>query len=136
MINEEIDRLRLATTSALLSGRNDVIVVSSVSCIYGMGNPEDFDSNVISVHVGQKITRNKFLRDLVGALYSRNELELRRGNFRVKGDTVDIRLAYEEIIVRVTFWGDEIESIKTLHAEDNTSLGATIRLRFILPICS
>ena len=111
MINEEIDRLRLATTSALLSGRNDVIVVSSVSCIYGMGNPEDFDSNVISVHVGQKITRNKFLRDLVGALYSRNELELRRGNFRVKGDTVDIRLAYEEIIVRVTFWGDEIESI-------------------------
>lgn len=124
MINEEIDRLRLATTSALLSGRNDVIVVSSVSCIYGMGNPEDFDSNVISVHVGQKITRNKFLRDLVGALYSRNELELRRGNFRVKGDTVDIRLAYEEIIVRVTFWGDEIESIKTLHAEDNTSLGA------------
>ncbi len=123
MINDEIDKLRLATTSALLSGRKDVIVVSSVSCLYGMGNPEDFDSNVIDIRVGQKIARNKFLRDLVGALYSRNEIDLRRGNFRVKGDTVDIRLAYEEIVLRVTFWGDEIESIKTLHAEDNTSLG-------------
>lgn len=124
MINDEIDKLRLATTSALLSGRKDVIVVSSVSCLYGMGNPEDFDSNVIDIRVGQKIARNKFLRDLVGALYSRNEIDLRRGNFRVKGDTVDIRLAYEEIVLRVTFWGDEIESIKTLHAEDNTSLGS------------
>lgn len=124
MINDEIDKLRLATTSALLSGRKDVIVVSSVSCLYGMGNPEDFDSNVIDIRVGQKIARNKFLRDLVGALYSRNEIDLRRGNFRVKGDTVDIRLAYEEIVLRVTFWGDEIESIKTLHAEDSTSLGS------------
>lgn len=124
MINDEIEKLRLATVSALLSGRKDVVVVSSVSCLYGMGNPEDFDSNVVTVKVGQKITRNKFLRSLVGSLYSRNEIELSRGTFRVKGDTVDIRLAYEEIIVRVTFWGDEIESIKTLHPEDNVSLGS------------
>lgn len=123
MINDEIEKLRLATVSALLSGRKDVVVVSSVSCLYGMGNPEDFDSNVVTVKVGQKITRNKFLRSLVGSLYSRNEIELSRGTFRVKGDTVDIRLAYEEIIVRVTFWGDEIESIKTLHPEDGVSLG-------------
>lgn len=123
MINDEIEKLRLSTVSALLSGRKDIVVVSSVSCLYGMGNPEDFDSNVVQLKVGQKIARNKFLRDLVGALYSRNEVELSRGTFRVKGDTVDIRLAYEEIIVRVTFWGDEIESIKTLHPEDNTSLG-------------
>jgi len=124
MINQEIDKLRLSTVSALLSGRKDVVVVSSVSCLYGMGNPEDFDSNVITVKVGQKITRNKFLRSLVSSLYSRNEIELSRGTFRVKGDTVDIRLAYEEIIVRVTFWGDEIESIKTIHPDDNTSLGS------------
>lgn len=123
MINEEIDKLRLSTVSALLSGRKDVVVVSSVSCLYGMGNPEDFDSNVISIKKGQKVTRNKFLRSLVSSLYSRNEIDLPRGTFRVKGDTVDIRLAYEEIIVRVTFWGDEIESIKTLHPEDSTSLG-------------
>lgn len=91
MINDEIDRLRLATTSALLSGRKDVIVVSSVSCLYGIGNPEDFHSNVIEVHTGQKIARNVFLRRLVDSLYSRNEIDLGRGNFRVKGDTVDIR---------------------------------------------
>lgn len=123
MINDEIEKLRLSTVSALLSGRKDVVVVSSVSCLYGMGNPDDFDSNVIKIKVGQKIARNKFLRTLNNALYSRNEIELSRGTFRVKGDTVDIRLAYEEIIVRVTFWGDEIESIKTLHPADNTSLG-------------
>ena len=123
MINDEIDKLRLATTSALLSGRKDVIVVSSVSCLYGIGNPEDFHQNVVEIKVGQKIARNKFLRDLVNSLYSRNEIDLRRGNFRVKGDTVDIRLAYEEIIVRVIFWGDEIESISTFHPDDNTPLG-------------
>lgn len=123
MINDEIDRLRLATTSALLSGRQDVIVVSSVSCLYGIGNPEDFHSNVIDIRVGQKIARNAFLRRLADSLYSRNEIDLQRGNFRVKGDTVDIRLAYEEIIVRVIFWGDEIESISTLHPDDNVSLG-------------
>lgn len=123
MINDEIDKLRLATTSALLSGRRDVIVVSSVSCLYGMGNPEDFNSNVIEVYRGRKVTRNAFLRELVGALYSRNELELGRGNFRVKGDTVDIYLAYEEIVVRVTFWGDEIESVSTYYPHDNVILG-------------
>ena len=123
MINDEIDKLRLATTSALLSGRKDVIVISSVSCLYGIGNPEDFHSNVTEIYIGQKIARNVFLRNLVDALYSRNEIDLQRGNFRVKGDTVDIRLAYEEIIVRVIFWGDEIESITTIHPEDGVSLG-------------
>ena len=124
MINDEIDKLRLATTSALLSGRNDVIVVSSVSCLYGIGNPEDFHSNVIEVKVGQRVARNAFLRQLVDALYSRNEVELSRGTFRVKGDTVDIRLAYEEIVLRITFWGDEIESISTIHPIDAVSLGS------------
>lgn len=113
-INEEIDRLRLSTTSSLLSGRKDVIVVSSVSCLYGIGNPEDFHSNVIEVSVGNNIGRNAFLRRLVDALYSRNEIELNRGNFRVKGDTVDIYLAYDEKIIRVIFWGEEIESIETV----------------------
>ena len=123
MINDEIDRLRLATTSALLSGRRDVIVVSSVSCLYGMGNPEDFHENVVTVERGMRITRNAFLRKLVAALYSRNEVDFQRGNFRVKGDTVDIRLAYEDIIVRVVFWGDEIESVITVHPDDNAHLG-------------
>lgn len=123
MINDEIDKLRLATTSALLSGRQDVIVVSSVSCIYGIGNPSDFHSNVIEIKLGQKVARNAFLRQLVDALYSRNEIELSRGTFRVKGDTVDIRLAYEEIVLRITFWGDEIEAISTLHPIDGVSLG-------------
>ena len=113
-INQEIEKLRLATTSALLSGRRDVIVVSSVSCIYGMGNPDDFTSNVIEIHRGQKIVRNDFLRNLVDSLYSRNEIELNRGNFRVKGDTVDIFLAYADFVLRVMFWGDEIEEIQTV----------------------
>ena len=123
MINDEIERLRLATTSALLSGRRDVIVVSSVSCLYGMGNPEDFNASVIEVRKGEHISRNDFLRRLVAALYSRNEVDFQRGNFRVKGDTVDIRLAYEDIIVRVVFWGDEIESVVTIHPDDNVHLG-------------
>ena len=123
MINDEIERLRLATTSALLSGRRDVVVVSSVSCLYGMGNPEDFNENVVTVKRGMKISRNAFLRKLVSALYSRNEVDFQRGNFRVKGDTVDIRLAYEEIMVRVVFWGDEVESIITMIPEDNAHLG-------------
>ena len=113
-INEEIDRLRLATVAALLSGRRDIIVVSSVSCIYGMGNPKDFDENIIEIKCGQNIGRDRFLRTLVDALYSRNEYELSRGTFRVKGDTVDIALAYEEINIRVIFWGDEIESIQIM----------------------
>ena len=124
MINDEIDRLRLATTSALLSGRRDVVVVSSVSCLYGMGNPEDFQTNVVEIKVGQKITRNAFLRQLVAALYARNEVDFQRGTFRVKGDTIDIRLAYEDIVVRVVFWGDEIESIETMRTDENIALGS------------
>lgn len=123
MINDEIERLRLSTVSALLSGRKDVVVVSSVSCLFGMGNPADFDANVIEIHVGQQIARNNFLRQLVASLYSRNEADLARGTFRVRGDSVEIRLAYEEITLRVSFWGDEIESIKTVHPTDGVSLG-------------
>lgn len=117
MINDEIDRLRLAATTALLSGRRDVVIVSSVSCLYGIGNPEDFDKNVVEIKVGQKIARNVFLRNLVDSLYSRTEMELGRGQFRVKGDTVDLYLAYKEIIIRIIFWGDEIESISSLNPE-------------------
>lgn len=113
-INQEIEKLRLSTTSALLSGRRDVLVVSSVSCLYGIGNPEDFSSNMIEIHSGQTFVRNLFLRKLVDSLYTRNEIELDRGNFRVKGDTVDIFLAYSDVILRVIFWGDEIEEIQTL----------------------
>ena len=113
-INEEIEKLRLSATSSLLSGRRDVIVVSSVSCIYGIGNPDDFTNNVIKLKEGQLISRNKFLRDLVNALYSRNEIELKRGTFRVKGDTVDIFPAYADIAFRILFWGDEIDSLETL----------------------
>ena len=103
-INEEIDKLRLAATSALLSGRKDVIVVSSVSCIYGMGNPADFYNNVIEVRRGKRMDRNVLLRQLVDSLYTRNDAELNRGNFRVKGDTVDIFLAYTDHILRIMFW--------------------------------
>ncbi|MCD8165874.1 MAG: excinuclease ABC subunit UvrB [Bacteroides sp.] len=111
-INDEIDKLRLAATSALLSGRQDVIVVASVSCIYGMGNPADFYENVIEVTRGKLLDRNVFLRRLIESLYSRNDLELGRGNFRVKGDTVDVYLAYTDHVLRVTFWGDEIDGIE------------------------
>ena len=113
-INEEIDRLRLSAVSSLLSGRKDVIVVSSVSCIYGMGSPVALQENVIELYVGQKLDRNVFLRRLVSALYVRNDLELGRGNFRVKGDTVDVAMAYSEVILRVTFWDDEIDSLEEL----------------------
>lgn len=113
-INEEIEKLRLAATTSLLSGRRDVIVISSVSCLYGMGNPEDFEKSTISLRVGQKISREVFLRALVSSLYSRNEVDPKAGNFRVKGDTVDVFLAYGDPIVRVVFWGDEIESIECL----------------------
>ena len=111
-INEEIDKLRLAATSALLSGRKDVVVISSVSCIYGMGNPSDFYNNVIEIKKGKLLDRNVFLRRLVDSLYVRNDLELNRGNFRVKGDTVDIYLAYSDNLLRVMFWDDEIDSIE------------------------
>lgn len=112
-INDEIEKLRLSATSSLLSGRRDVIVVCSVSCIYGIGNPTDFKKNVISIEVGQTISRNKFLHQLVSALYSRTTEEFQRANFRVKGDTVDVNLAYADHSVRVSFFGDEIESIET-----------------------
>ena len=114
MINEQIDKLRLSTAAALMSGRRDVIVVSSVSCIYGMGNPEDFRQTVVSVKVGQRVSRNQFLRDLVSSLYSRTETDLQSGQFRVRGDTVDIMLSFEEIRLRVVFWGDEIEKVQTV----------------------
>lgn len=113
-INGEIDKLRLAATSALLSGRNDVVVISSISCIYGMGNPADFYNNVIDVKKGKKLDRNVFLRRLVDSLYVRNDLELNRGNFRVKGDTVDIFLAYTDSALRVMFWDDEIDAIEEI----------------------
>ena len=112
-INDEIEKLRLSTTSSLLSGRKDVIVVSSVSCLYGIGNPEDFHSNTIEIRVGDNPGRDQFLRKLVDSLYSRNEIDFRRGTFRVKGDTVDVFLAYHDIAYRVTFFGDEIEEIES-----------------------
>lgn len=113
-INEEIDKLRLAATSALLSGRKDVVVVSSVSCIYGMGNPSDFYNNVIEIKKGKLLDRNVFLRRLVDSLYVRNDIELNRGNFRVKGDMVDIYLAYSDNLLRVMFWDDEIDAIEEI----------------------
>jgi len=111
-INEEIDRLRLSAVSALLSGRKDVIVVSSVSCIYGMGGPVEMAKSVISIKKGQRLDRNVFLRNLVSALYVRNDIELKRGNFRVKGDTVDIFMAYSDNVLRVSFWDDEVDAIE------------------------
>ena len=111
-INDEIDKLRLSATSALLSGRKDVIVVSSVSCIYGMGNPADFYNNVIELRKGDHIDRNVLLRKLVDSLYTRNDIELNRGCFRVKGENVDINLAYNDTAVRIQFWDDEIDSIE------------------------
>ncbi|MCH5217122.1 MAG: excinuclease ABC subunit UvrB [Muribaculaceae bacterium] len=114
MINDQIEKLRLSTAAALMSGRRDVIVVSSVSCIYGMGNPEDFRQTVVSIKVGDSISRNAFLRRLVDSLYSRTETDLLPGQFRVKGDTVDILLSFEMIQLRVVFWGDEIEKIQTV----------------------
>lgn len=118
-INDEIEKLRLSTTSSLLSGRRDVIVVSSVSCIYGMGNPADFKSNIITVNKGQLISRNKFLHQLVQALYSRTTDEFKRGTFRVKGDTVDVKLSYTDYCLRLSFFGDELESIETFDPANN-----------------
>ena len=116
-INEEVDKLRLRATSSLLSGRRDVIIVASVSCIYGMGNPEDFQQSIVRIHRGQTITRNSFLLELVNSLYSRTELVFARATFRVRGDTVDINLPYADHGLRVTFFGDEIESIEDLEIE-------------------
>jgi excinuclease ABC subunit B len=121
-INDEIERLRLAATSALLSGRRDVIVVSSVSCIYGIGNPDAFASSIIEIAVGDSIPRNKFLHRLVENLYSRTQADFNRGTFRVKGDLVDIYLAYAEYAVRIEFWGDEIEKISAIDPINNHTL--------------
>ncbi len=113
-INEEIEKLRLSTTSALLSGRRDVIVVASVSCIYGIGNPDEFGKNTVEISVGDKIVRNKLLFELVDIIYSRTEVEFKRGTFRVTGDTVDVFVAYGDFAFRIVFWGDEIESLQTI----------------------
>ena len=121
-INDEIEKLRMATVSALLSGRRDVIVVSSVSCLYGMGNPEDYYNSTIFIKVGQTLPRDTFLRQLVDIYYTRNEVELNRGCFRVKGDTVDIYLSDSDFIVRVSFWGDEIDSIESIDPLNNIHL--------------
>ncbi|HOT15811.1 MAG TPA: excinuclease ABC subunit UvrB [Bacteroidales bacterium] len=121
-INDELEKLRLSATSALLSGRKDVIVVSSVSCLYGIGNPEDFHSNIVKITVGQNVGRNQFLRKLVESLYSRNEVEFKRGTFRVRGDTVDISLPYSDMAYRITFWGDEVESIESFDPINGLSI--------------
>jgi excinuclease ABC subunit B len=123
-INEEIDRLRLRAVSALMSGRKDVIVVSSVSCIYGMGSPVALNENIIEIHRGQILDRNELLRKLVVALYVRNDMELKRGCFRVKGDTIDVAMAYSEAILRITFWDDEIDTIEELDNMDMTRLAS------------
>lgn len=121
-INEEIDKLRLSTSSSLLSGRRDVIVVSSVSCIYGIGNPDDFTRNVTRLKTGEKISRNKFLFQLVNSLYSRTESDFSRGKFRVRGDTVDIYPAYADFAFRIIFFGDEVESIETFDPVNNKGM--------------
>lgn len=123
-INDDIDKLRLAATSALLSGRKDVVVISSVSCIYGMGNPAAFFENVIMLRTGQLIAMNVFLRRLVDSLYSRNDVAPTRGNFRVKGDTVDVFLAYSDDVLRINFWGDEIDTIEEVDSISGARLGA------------
>jgi excinuclease ABC subunit B len=123
-INEEIEKLRLATTSALLSGRRDIIVVSSVSCIYGIGNPIEFENTVIPLVKGQKISRTKLLNLLVTALYSRTEADFERGNFRVKGDTVDVYLAYADYALRVQFLGNSVENIETFEASTGKKIEA------------
>ncbi len=121
-INQEIEKLRLSTTSTLLSGRRDVIVVSSVSCIYGMGNPSDFYENIIQVRAGETIGRNNLLHRLVDSLYSRTTADFQRGNFRVKGDTVDVYLAYDDVALRFHFFGDEVEEIETIDPFNNTRI--------------
>jgi excinuclease ABC subunit B len=121
-INEEIEKLRLSATSSLLSGRRDVIVVSSVSCLYGIGNPDDFHANTITIETGQNIGRNEFLRRLVDSLYSRSELEFKQGQFRVNGDTVDVFLAYGDHAYRIIFWGDEVDEIESFDPYNNSTL--------------
>jgi len=121
-INQDIEKLRLSATSALLSGRRDVVVVSSVSCLYGIGNPEDFHANVTTLKVGESIARNAMLYQFVEAMYSRTEAEFERGTFRVKGDTVDIYPAYADVAYRITFWGDELEQINSFDPRDGMTI--------------
>jgi excinuclease ABC subunit B len=128
-INEEIEKLRLSTTSSLLSGRKDIIVVSSVSCIYGIGNPEEFNNNIIEMEVGQVISRNKLLHQFVTSLYSRSEQLFGRGNFRVKGDTVDIYPAYADVAYRIHFWGDEIEALESFDPLNGNKIESFEQLR-------
>ncbi|HPI00005.1 MAG TPA: DEAD/DEAH box helicase family protein, partial [Chitinophagaceae bacterium] len=122
-INEELDKLRLHATNELLSGRRDIIVVASVSCIYGMGNPTEYENGIIRIQCGQTISRQAFLHALVNALYNRTTLEFTRGTFRVKGDTVDINLPYMDVAYRITFFGDEIETIETLDIQTGKRIG-------------
>src|SRR3712207_3849141 len=122
-INEELDKLRLRATTSLLSGRRDIIVVASVSCIYGMGNPTDYESGIIRIDKGQQISRQGFLHALVNSLYTRTSVEFTRGTFRVKGDTVDINLPYVDFGYRITFFGDEIDSIETIEIESSKRIG-------------
>ena len=123
-INEELDKLRLQATSELLSGRRDIIVVASVSCIYGMGNPTEFENGIVRIHKGQVISRQGFLHALVNSLYHRTQIEFKRGSFRVKGDTIDINLPYVDFGYRITFFGDEIESIDTLEIQTGKRIGS------------
>ena len=123
-INEELDKLRLQATSELLSGRRDIIVVASVSCIYGMGNPTEFKNGIVRIHKGQVISRQGFLHALVNSLYHRTQIEFKRGSFRVKGDTIDINLPYVDFGYRITFFGDEIESIDTLEIQTGKRIGS------------
>ena len=121
-INQEIEKLRLSTTSTLLSGRKDIIVVASVSCIYGIGNPDEFNNNVIEIEQNQKVSRNKLLNQLVTSLYSRSDIQFERGNFKVQGDTVSVFPAYADIAYKIHFWGDEIEEIESFDPANNTIL--------------
>ena len=121
-INQEIEKLRLSTTSTLLSGRKDIIVVASVSCIYGIGNPDEFNNNVIEIEQNQKISRNKLLNQLVTSLYSRSDIQFERGNFKVQGDTVSVFPAYADIAYKIHFWGDEIEEIESFDPVNNTNI--------------
>jgi excinuclease ABC subunit B len=132
-INEELDKLRLQATSELLSGRRDIIVVASVSCIYGMGNPTEFENGIIRIYTGQTISRQGFLHSLVNSLYSRSQGEFGRGTFRVKGDTIDINLPYVDFGYRISFFGDDIESIETIEKPSN-ALARWIMLQFSRPI--
>ena len=122
-INEELDKLRLRATTSLLSGRRDIIVVASVSCIYGIGNPADFESGIIRIAKGEKVARQGFLHSLVNSLYNRTTIEFNRGSFRVKGDTVDVNLPYVDYGYRITFFGDEIEEIESIEIESGKRIG-------------